>query len=250
MFVKCYNVTSVRHLTGVILGNMRKNGTKLISVKQYRATDLFLFALILSGSEVIAYFARQAFPADIAFSFMVPVVLMIMMRWGWPGIIYAAADGAVVCLLAFKTATPYHYAAYIIGNCFIAIMYVVMRVAGKARVRKNAWTAAAFAICGWLCVYVGRSLVWTIAAAFPSDGVSLWGGWVSFSLPDLLSLIMAAVILPVMRKFDGMFEDQMEFLARVDREKRERMRIDQMGENMGEIDEETLKEMLKNDDLY
>ena len=242
MYVKCDNITYIRHLTCNLSNSMRKNGSRLISVQQYKATDLFLFAVILLVAELISHFARQAFPADTGFSLMVPVVLIVMMRWGWPGIIYAVADGLVVCLFAYKTATPYQYAAYIIGNAFIAVMYIVMRLAGKDKVRKKAWTVILFALGGWLCVYLGRSLVWLIAvAAFPAEGLSMWGGFISFAMTDLLSLIMAMVILPIMRRFDGMFEDQMDFLRRMDKERHDRIRLDQMGDNLGEIDEETLK---------
>lgn len=251
MYVKCDNVTYIRHLTCNLSNSMRKNGSRLISVQQYKATDLFLFAVILLVAELISHFARQAFPADTGFSLMVPVVLIVMMRWGWPGIIYAVADGLVVCLFAYKTATPYQYAAYIIGNAFIAVMYIVLRLVGKDKVRKKAWTAVLFALGGWLCVYLGRSLVWlTAVAAFPAEGLSMWGGFISFGLGDALSLVMAVVVVLILRRFDGMFEDQIEFLCRLKKQREDKRHAALYGDELEEIDQEALRLFKQNDDLY
>lgn len=229
---------------------MRKNGSRKISIQQYRFTDLFLFAIILIVSELVSYYASKAYPMDITFSFMIPIVLLVMIRWGWPGVIYAVMAGALDCLMSIGTATPYQVASYIIGDAFIGFMLLPVYLYGKEKIAKVWWKTALFAVGGWLCVYLGRSLVWLISAAiFPAEGVSMWSGFISFAAGDVLSLIMALVVILVLRRLDGMFEDQVEYIKRIDRERREKIRIDQMGENFGEIDEETLKKLIDRDDL-
>jgi ketopantoate reductase len=67
----------------------------------------------------------------------------------------------------------------------------------------------------------------------------------------LMSLVMAIVIIAIMRKLDGMFEDQKAYLMRLDKEKRDMMRHDEFGDEPIEIDEESLAILNKGDnDLY
>ena len=53
-----------------------------------------------------------------------------------------------------------------------------------------------------------------------------------------------------MRRLDGMFEWQRGFLKRLDEERKEKMRRDTYGDEPLEIDEESLKILKKDDDLY
>ena len=232
---------------------MRKNGSRLISVKQYRATDLFVFALILAVSELLSFQAGRWFPAvaTYTFSLLVPIVLTVMMRWGWQGVVYAAACGLFGCLLHVSTATGLQYATYIIGNTFIALMLIPLKFIGKGRIRSRWWASALFAIGGWLCVYLGRATAWAIGYAIsPVKGMYAWSGFVQYAVGDLLSLVMGVVVILVLRRLDGMFEDQKSYLLRVDKERRDRMRRDSFGDEPVEIDEESLSILNRGNDLY
>ena len=176
---------------------MRKNGSRLISVKQYRATDLFIFALILTVSEVLTFQARKWFPgvATFTFSLLVPIVLTVMMRWGWPGVLYAAAAGLVDGLMNIGNATGAQFAIYIIGNAFIGLMLIPLIFIGKDRIRKRWWASALFTVGGWASIYLGRSVIWAIAFAIsPVGGAYAWTGFIAYLQSDLLSLAMAVVV--------------------------------------------------------
>ena len=77
---------------------MRKNGSRLVSIKQYRLTDLIIFTLIIVAFDLIAHYAPMAFPGGAMFIFTitVPIVIMVMMRWGWPCVIPAAVDAVLL----------------------------------------------------------------------------------------------------------------------------------------------------------
>ena len=233
---------------------MRKNGSRLISVKQYRATDLVIFALILLVAELLTFYAGKWFPGGALFTFslMIPIVLTVMMRWGWPGIFYAAASGLLLCLLSLPNGVSgVQYATYIIGNAFIGLMLIPLRFIGKENIRKHWWASALFTIGGWLCVYIGKSVVWAIAFAIsPISGSTAVAGFASYVVSDSLSLFMALVVVLVLRRLDGMFEDQKSFLKRLDKERRDRMRRDEFGDEPIEIDEETLSILNRDNDLY
>lgn len=230
---------------------MRKNGSRLISLKQYRGTDLFIFALILGAAEILTWLAAKWFPmqAIFTFSLMIPISLTVMMRWGWPSVFYPVVSGLIVCLLA--SASAINYACYIIGNAFMALMLIPTYLIGRDKIRSKWWSSALFAIGGWLCVYLGKSLVWAVGYSIhPMTGSTMWAGFVGFAGGDLLSLAVALLVILVFRRLDGMFEDQKTYLERVERQRKEKMRIDQFGENLGEIDEEAFNILNKDNDLF
>lgn len=233
---------------------MQKSGPKVITAKQYRATDTFIFALILAISEVLAFFAGKWFPAGALFTFslMVPIVLTVMMRWGWIGAPYATANGILWCLLSLSGGKigAWQWCVYIIGNSFIAFMLIPILLIGKEKIKRRWWACALLAAGGWLCVYLGRSVVWAIAfTVSPIEGTAVWTGFTAFAAGDSLSLPVAIIILLVLRRFDGMLEDQITYLKRLTGERMEKMRYN--GEDGPlEIDEDALSILKRDDDLY
>ncbi|MGN0812557.1 MAG: hypothetical protein ACI4MQ_03500 [Candidatus Coproplasma sp.] len=233
---------------------MRKNGSRLISVKQYRLTDLFLFVLILAVSELIGYFAAGMLPSEAYYtvSFSIPIILLVMMRWGWPSVLYSLLSGLIVCLMNVGKVSGHQWACYLIGNAFIALMLIPRYLIGSKAINSKWWAMALFAIGGWLCVYLGRSIVWAIGfAVSPVDGQTAASGFVTFAQSDLLSLAMGVVLMLVLRKLDGMTEDQNEFLRRLDTERKDKQKVDEFYDNGAELDEEALEILSKSDnDLY
>lgn len=225
---------------------MRKNGSRLISLRQYRLTDLFLFAVILAVFELLLHFAFKAYGGWFTFSPFIPIVLLVMMRWGWPSLFYALGDGLLYCLLnnGSEGFEAYYYAVYIIGDAFIMLMLLMTKFMGKEKIRGKWYFSAAFVALGWLAVALGRALV---AGCFSRN----FAGAVLAQLADLFSLAIAIVIILVMRRLDGMFEDQKHYLLRLDSERKEKMRRDTFGDEPVEIDEECLSILnKKDDDLY
>ncbi|MCM1545425.1 MAG: hypothetical protein NC033_00145 [Clostridiales bacterium] len=222
-------------------------------MKQYRATDLFVFALILAVSELLSFLAGKWFPAaaTYTFSLLVPVTLVVMMRWSWQSVLYAVLGGLFKCLLFISTVNGVQFATYIIGNAFIALMLIPVKLIGKDKIRSKWWASALLFIGGWLCVYLGRATIWAIGYSIsPVANSTAWNGFVSFALSELFSLVIGLVLVLVLRRIDGMFEDQIIFLKRLDKERKERMRIDQFGENDGIIDEESFNILKKDNDLF
>ena len=133
----------------------------------------------------------------------------------------------------------------------MALMLIPTYIIGRDKIRSKWWSSALYVLCGWLCVYLGRSAVWAIAYSIsPVSGSTAWVGFADFAASDLLSLAMGVIIVMVLRRLDGMFEDQKTYLKRIEHEKQEKMRVDQFGENLGEIDEETFNILNKNNDLF
>ncbi len=223
---------------------MRKNGSRLISLRQYCLTDLFLFAVILIVFELVLHYAMIAYNGNFTFSPLVPIVLLVMMRWGWPSVFYALGDGLLFCLLnrGAEGFHPYHYGVYIIGNAFIMLLLLMTRFMGKERIAKKWYFSALFVLAGWVAVTFGRAIV---SACF-LQGFA--GALLDGLLNDCFSLAIGIVIILVMRRLDGMFEDQKHYLKRLDNERKEKMRRDNFGDEPIEIDEESISILNKKDD--
>lgn len=225
---------------------MRKNGSRLISLRQYCLTDLFLFAVILTVFELILHFAFKAYRGPFVFSPMLSIVLLVMMRWGWQSVFYAVADGLLFCLLNMKTSgfENLNFAVYMIGNAAVMILLLMTRFMGRKRIAGKWYYSLLFVAAGFLAVAIGRSVV---AACF---GENLFATLLN-QISDLMTLAITILIILVMRRLDGMFEYQKSYLKRLDDERKEKMKRDTYGDEPIEIDEQSIAALKKkDDDLY
>ena len=202
---------------------------------------MFLFAVILAVFELILHFAYVAFEGNGAlftFSPMVPIVLLVLMRWNWVAVFYAVGDGVLYCLL--NGGTWQNYLIYCVGNAFIMLLLLYNRFVGKERVTKKVVLSLLYVVLGWLATVVGRAVV---AACIGINFVEAFTG----QLYELLSLVIGIIIVMIMRRLDGMFEDQKHYLKRIDAERAEMTRRDEYGDEPIDIDEETLSILKKFD---
>ena len=218
---------------------MRKNGSRFISLKQYRSTDLFLFAIILIAFELVVHFAFIGLKGDFTFSPMVPIVLLVIMRWGWQGAIFAAVDGVLYCLL--NGAGWQSYICYGIGNLSIMSVLLMTRFIGKQKIAGKWGFSALFVVVGWISVVLGRTL---IAACCGENFLAA----LLLQLSDLFTLAIGVLIILVLRRLDGMFEDQKHYLLRLDDERKEMVRRDTYGDEPVDLDEEALSILKRRDD--
>lgn len=252
MLVRCDNVTQTPRLKCVNYIDMRKNGSRLLSINQYRFTDLFLFAVIMAIAEIAAHYAVVWFPAGATFalSFVVPICLIAMLRWGWQSIVLAVLSGILYC--AFNDGSLTDYIVYIVGNSFVLLALIPLSLVGKHRFTDKWYMLLLLVAIAWLGVYLGRSVVFAICLAVsPVEGVAPYSGFVSFAAGDLLSLVMSVIIMIGLRKFDGMLEDQVTYLKRLNKARTEKRLSEKFDENTyTELDEEALSILNQENDIY
>lgn len=228
---------------------MRKNGSRLISFSQYRTADLFLFVIIAGLAELFSYAATIWFPEEaiFSFSFTLPIILIVMMRWGWISVLYGFESAIIYC--ALHSLSWQYYLAYAIGNVAVVFTLVYLLPLGKDRVAKNCWLSCIMVVIAWIVQVFVRSLM-LIAfgqASFIGAIIAMCGIRVDCGL---LSLVMGIVTILIVRKFDGLFEDQKVYLIRLGKMREEKRRADTFGEELEEIDEENLSILKDNNDLY
>ena len=225
---------------------MRKNG-RLVSLRQYKYTDLFFFALALGVSELLVFCAYNLWFRNTVdkfyINFMLAISLTVIMRWGWIGGMYAVVDGVVQC--AIMGGTWQSYIIYMVGAACILSVLLLTKFVGKERISKKWYLTLAYAAVGWVSVNLG---ITCMNAIFGGNFVTSLGVNFGFGIYGALPFAGSLIALMIMRRLDGMFEDQKHYLIRKDKERKELARRDEFGDEPIEIDEESMSILKRWDD--
>ena len=193
-----------------------------LTFKQYRNIDLSIFAVLTILSEGIAtlatgrWFAAQPVAISTTFVF----ICIMMMRWGGFAAISAALGGLVFCIAS--GAEIQQIVIYCVGNCFALLAMLWFKVFKKDEIRLDFFKLVIFVLSAYISMQLGR---WLISLCF---GGKLWN-LVGYLAVDVISLLFAVVLMLILRKQEGMIEDQKAYLFRLDRQKREEQEAAQYG---------------------
>ena len=133
------------------------------SIAQYRAMDLFMFAVMLTVFEtIVVTAARRWFPSEPwAVSVTPAVTAIVLMRWGPWAAIHAALGGVVFCFMS--RASGAQYSIYIIGNLASLGALLIRKQWTPEGIRESAGRSLVFALAGALLMQLGRAVVAVIA---------------------------------------------------------------------------------------
>ena len=178
------------------------------SLRQYRAIDLGLFALILCVAETLIVTASSRWYADQLYTVSLAgaVTAIVLMRWGSWAALHAALSGLVFALASHGSARQ--LVIYGAGNLLSLLMLLPLRRLGGERIRQSAWLSVFFGLGTLLLMQLGRALV---ALLLGSSVAALQG----FITTDSLSFLFTGVLLWIARRLDGVFEDQKHYLLRI-----------------------------------
>lgn len=186
--------------------------SKGISFKQYRNMDVcFITSLLCIFEALIVLAATRWFPEQPYTLSLTPAITAIMMmRWGALGAVPALMGGMVFCLLS-KAALP-HYIMYCLGNLAALSLLFPIRRLGWQRIKENVLLCMLYGLLAALSMQLGRA---AIALLFGHSLIECLG----FITTDVLSVLFSVVLLWIMRRLDGMIEDQQHYLTRIQKEK-------------------------------
>ena len=177
------------------------------TVRQYRAIDLSLFALILIAFEtVIVRASTRWFPQEAwTVSAVAAVTAIVMVRWGaWAGI-HAVIGGIVFVLASHGTGSQ--YVIYGIGNLAGLAVLPLLKKWGWQKLQSNTLLIFLYGFLTLLFMQAGRGLLSLVFGA----SLSAAAGFVT---TDAVSYVFTLVILWIMTRLDGMLEDQRHYLER------------------------------------
>ena len=182
------------------------------SFTEYKTIDLIIWAAMMCLFEtIIVKAARSWFPNELySVSLAAAMTAIVYMRWGAWGGIHAALIGFVFCL--FSGGSGEQYIIYCVGNIFSMLALILLFRAGKEKVRTTTWLALLFPVLVQLLMHGGRALTALLLGASPA---SVTG----FFLGDSLSYVFTLVIAWIVKRLDGVYEDQKHYLLRLNSEK-------------------------------
>lgn len=184
------------------------------TIRQYRAMDLAMFAVMLAVFEsLVVVAARRWFPNEPYTVSVTPAITaIVLMRWGpWAGL-HAAFGGAVFCLVSGGSGAQ--YAIYILGNLLSLGAMGLLRAFTPEGIRQSVMKSLLLAASVTLLMQLGRAIV---ALAFASPPAAVPG----FFTTDAITLLFTLVLTWIVRRLDGMFEEQTHYLQRLHRQEEE-----------------------------
>lgn len=187
-----------------------------ISLAEYRTVDLVLLTGLMVGSQAVIQAAISFWRADMTGFIVSPVaavVALVMMRWSWWAAIPAAVGGVAFSLISGGTAEQ--TVIYAVGNLLSVLAYLFLKWAGKERVRTNVVLSLLLGLLVQVLMQLGRTVV---AAAMGHSHQACW----DFMTTDSMSILFTLVIVWVVRRVEGLFEDQKHYLLRVQKEQSEK----------------------------
>ncbi|MCD7752034.1 MAG: hypothetical protein LUI10_09910 [Lachnospiraceae bacterium] len=181
------------------------------SFQEYRAIDLAIFAVMLALFEFVIIKASTGMYADQLYTVSLAAAMtsIVYMRWGFWGGIHAALAGFVYC--TFLNGTGEQYLIYIFGNLFSLAAVPLLRKVGYERVREGKFLSLMFPALVWFLMQIGRSVISVALGVDPSTAIV-------FFATDSLSLLFTLVIIWIVRRLDGVYENQRHYLLRIHEE--------------------------------
>ena len=177
-------------------------------LRRYQSMDLLIWTVLLFVFETIVvkagtvWFKSQPWTLS-----LVPALTTIVyMRWGLYGLFFSALGGGAICFASKAGAVQ--YAVYVLGNLFSVLSLLMVKKMGKDKIRSGVFFSFLYATVVFLLMAFGRGVVSLILG----KGA---GALVDFLTTDVLSWVFALVIIWIVRRLDGVFEDQISYLVRL-----------------------------------
>lgn len=190
---------------------------KQISFSQYRGADLTIFFLITVAAEaVIGIAATKWFPEQpFSITLVYAMTSLVMMRWGAPALLIAAADSLTYCIVC--GGAPKQFVVYTCGACFALVVLLLNKFVGKQKIRDSYILSSFYALAVFVSVIVGRG----VFSLIYGDPLSTF---TTLAATDALSAVFAIVVVLICRRQDGLFEDQRHYLIRTDEARKKALR--------------------------
>ncbi|MBR3018844.1 MAG: hypothetical protein IKH57_17470 [Clostridia bacterium] len=182
------------------------------AAQRYRRIDLSIFALMVILFESVAVLAATKwFPGQPYTVSVVPaVVAVVMIRWGPWAAVHAVLGGAVFCFMSGGGIKQ--YAVYCAGNLFALLsLFLVKALGGEEKVRTDVWKTMLYGLCAILLMQTGRGLT-ALLLGTPIEGI------IGFYTTDVMSLLFTLMVLWIVRRLDGVLENQYHYLLRLQAE--------------------------------
>lgn len=193
-----------------------------LTFKQYRTTDLTIFAFLSVVFEaIVTLCATEWFPGELySITIVYAMFVLVLMRWGGYASLTALLCGATYCIV-MKAPFPM-FVVVCGGNLFGLLALLLHKFVGKQKIRDSLGWTVLYVVACYVCISAGRLLI--------SLCFELFKEVITYILYDVLSALFAIVVVLLCRKQNGLFEDQKHYLFRMEAERKEKQ-AQEMGNN-------------------
>ena len=175
------------------------------TLTRYALIDLTILAFVMVALEGLIFYGMNRFPGELyTLSIILPVSLIVIMRWGAVGVLYAVLGGWMHFLLL--DVVDINRYLYVLGYLGVVLCLPLIFLPGKERVRDSTVLTVLFVVLGWLGMGIGRGFV--VFQTLTAEVLAM----------DLLNGFAAVIIVLIARKQNGVFEDQRHYLNRLHEE--------------------------------
>ena len=174
--------------------------------------DLMIFIAMYGLCEYLVIKAATVwFDEPYSISIMLPLLLIVMMRWDKYSIINAIAYA--ILFVFYQSGNLNQYLIYLIGNLGVMLELILLKKMGKDNIRSSFFNSMIYLLCGFVLMEVFRGIA-SIIIAGSDIGVIL-----QFLMSDMLSLVFGVLVIIVVRRIDGLFVDQKQYLIELNSQK-------------------------------
>lgn len=191
--------------------------SKQRSVNRYRVIDLAIFAVLTAVFEYLIVKASSGlFRQEYwVVSLTCAMACIVYMRWGVWGCIHAVLGGIVWCAANGTAGRQLpgwcFYIIYGAGNALSLAVVPLMKKIGKEEIRKSKWKILFISLLTQLLMHIGRMTA-ALLCGVPA------GELISFFTTDALSYVFTALVVFAASAADGVYEDQLHYLKRLQKE--------------------------------
>lgn len=183
------------------------NMNKGMSLNLYRFIDIFIFSFIGLIFEYLAYKFLLVYDYPY-FSISLTVLMssLIMMRWNKYSFIYPFTSGIFYVFL--NKGNVINYLIYGFGNLFILFNLLLLNKKRKD-IKNKALMNSLYITNSFILICFGRSIV---SIFYDNNFID---SFVSFLGTESLNYVFTLIILNLIRKIEGLYEDQVEYIKRI-----------------------------------
>ena len=182
---------------------------------RYRITDLTILLVIMCVIEALSIVVLKRFGSQFVLSVIVPITLIVYMRWSGYGLIHAFAGGILYSVVIhwYNGALTFSSVArdatiYCVGYlCTAAALLLFIK--GKDKVNKSRWLTALYAFIAFAAMCIGRAVTATVF------GEDFFGVLLGYLTRESLNFVFTVIVLWIARRQNGFFTDQKEYFFSV-----------------------------------
>lgn len=170
--------------------------------------------LLLIFETIIIMASNRWFPGEPYTVSLTPAITaIVLIRWGPWAAIHAFLGALVLCIESDAGLTQ--YAVYCLGNLFsLLALPVIRKMGGDSAVRSDSLKTLLYGLIVLFMMQAGRAIVALICG---TSIAVVFGFFTTEAITDLFTL----VILWIVRRLDGILEEQQHYLKRIREEERD-----------------------------